>query len=224
MDRSFTERLAERLRKDPFTTVLSGVMADMAKELFLSVCVLPREFSAATAGTVGLSEWERLCGLTPKAGASLEDRRAAVMARLRANGTANAALIESMARVMTGYGAKVTEKFSEYIISLRFFGEPSGFIWLNVEQLRQTVELLKPAHLEFIIEPVTWADIHAAGLTWAQLEKQFPSWLALMTAYYIPAMPIVDTPRYLLIREIHEVKTISEMDQIPLNQFEGEKS
>ena len=184
MDRIFTERLPERLRKDPATAVLSDVMADMAQELFLSVCALPREFSAATAGAVGLAEWERLCALTSKAGASLEDRRAAVMARLCAGGTANAALIESMARAMTGYGAKVTEHFAEYTFSLRFFGDSAGFMSLDVDQLREAVELLKPAHLEFIIEPITWADIHAAALTWEQLEEQFPSWQALMTAFY----------------------------------------
>lgn len=184
MERIFTERLPERLRQDPFTAALSDVMADMAQTLFLAICALPLEFSAATAGAVGLAEWERLCGLSPKAGTSLEERRAAVLARLCAGGTANAALIESMARAMTGYGAKVTEHFAEYTFSLRFFGDSAGFMSLDVEQLRQAVELLKPAHLAFIIEPVTWADIHAAALTWEQLEEQFPSWQALMTAFY----------------------------------------
>lgn len=184
MERSKTERLPERLRMDPFTAGLSEVMAEMAQELFLAVCALPQEFSAAAAGAAGLREWERLTGLQPAAEASLEERRAAVMAQLSAGGTANAALIESMARSMTGYTAKVTENFPAYAFSLRFYGETAGFMRLDVEQLRQAVELVKPAHLEFVIEPVTWADIHAAGLTWAQLEEQFPSWAALESAFY----------------------------------------
>ena len=179
-----TERLPERLRKDPYTAGISDAMADVAQELYEAVCDLPLEFSPATAGETGLREWERLVGLTPEAGASLEDRRGAVIAQLCAGGTANAALIESMARAMTGYGAKVTENFPAYAFSLRFYGETAGFMQLDVEKLRQAVELVKPAHLEFVIEPVTWADIHAAGLTWAQLEEQFPSWAALESAFY----------------------------------------
>ena len=185
MERRKTERLPERLRKDLYTAGISGTMADLAQALYEAVCGLPLEFSPATAGETGLQEWERLVGLTPASGSSLEDRRAAVIAQLCAGGSANAALIESMARAMTGYGAKVTENFPVYAFSLRFYGETAGFMQLNVEKLRQAVELVKPAHLEFVIEPVTWADIHAAVLTWDQLEEQFNSWAGLESAYYI---------------------------------------
>ena len=40
------------------------------------------------------------------------------------------------------------------------------------------------AHLQFIIEPITWADLESAGLTWEQLEEQFDSWLELESSFF----------------------------------------
>ena len=48
----------------------------------------------------------------------------------------------------------------------------------------RTVEEIKPAHLRFVIEAITWADIEAAEMTWAMLEEQFDSWAALESAFY----------------------------------------
>ena len=107
-----------------------------------------------------------------------------MVAQLCAGGTANAALIESMARAITGYEAKVTEHFSEYTFSLRFYGDQAGFINVDAQMLRDSVELVKPAHLKFIISPITWGDLEAAGLTWADMEAQFPTWGAIDAAFY----------------------------------------
>lgn len=185
MDRIKTERLPERLREDPITAGLSEVMADMAQTLFLAVCALPREFSAAVAGAAGLREWERLTGLQPAADASLEDRRAAVMAQLSAVGSATVDMIESIGSTMTGYEARVTEDFPGYTFFLRFFGAQAGFIQMDTTALEETLELIKPAHLACFLAHTTWEDIHTAALTWAQLEAQFPTWAALESAYYI---------------------------------------
>ena len=173
------ERLPKRLLDSPYTAGVSDPMADLSQELLEGARRLYLEYYAHTATQDGLTEWERLTGRTPAPGATLEERRQAVVAQLCAGGTANAALIESMARALTGYDVTVTENFSEYTFSLRFYGDEDKFIQIDTQRLRQAVELVKPAHLEFIIEPITWADIEAAELTWAGLEAQFPSWAAL---------------------------------------------
>lgn len=185
MERRKTERLPERLRKDPYTAGISDAMADVAQELYEAVCDLPLEFSPATAGETGLREWERLVGLTPEAGASLEDRRGAVIAQLCAGGSATVALIASMGRAMTGYETRVTEDFASYTFSLRFYGEKSGFVQMDTKALEEALELIKPAHLDYFLAHVTWADIHAAEMTWKQLEETFPNWAALESALYI---------------------------------------
>lgn len=184
MERDRLERLPQRLRDSPYTSGVSDPMADLSQELLEEARRFYLEFYAHTATETGLAEWERLTGLTPEPGASLEERRQEVVARLCAGGTANAALIESMAKALTGYEAKVTEHFSQYTFSLRFYGERPGFIRVNARLLRDSVELIKPAHLQFIISPITWGDLETAGLTWAGMEEQFPTWADFDLSYY----------------------------------------
>ena len=177
--RDMLEQLPQRLRDSPETEAVSEAMAEQTQELLEAFLALPMEFYAHIAGEAGLRAWERLTGLQPAAGATLEERRANLVSQLCAGGTTNAALIASMARAMTGYEAEVTENFGAYTFSLRFYGDEDKFIQIDTQQLHQAVELVKPAHLEFVIEPITWADLEAAELTWAGLEAQFPSWAAL---------------------------------------------
>lgn len=176
MERDRLERLPQRLRDSPYTSGVSDPMADLSQELLEEARRFYLEFYAHTATETGLAEWERLTGLTPVPGSSLKDRRDAVIAQLCAGGTANAALIESMARALTGYEAKVTEHFSAYTFSLRFYGTQIGFVNIDTQKLRDAVELIKPAHLQFVIESITWGDLEGAGLTWAQVEEQFKTW------------------------------------------------
>ena len=174
--RDVLERLPRRLLDSPYTAGVSDPMADLSQELLEGARQLYLEFYAHTANEAGLTEWERLTGRTPAPGATLEERRQAVVAQLCAGGTANAALIESMAKALTGYDVKVTEHFSEYTFSLAFYGDERGFIRIDAKLLRDSVELVKPAHLEFVISPITWGDLEEAALTWAGIEEQFPTW------------------------------------------------
>ena len=177
------ERLPGRLRKSPYTVGVSEPMTEMGMAYWQATLNVADQFFVPTA-TWGLKEWERLVGITPAVGQTLADRRSTVIAKLCSTGTTNAAMIRALAEALTGYGAKVTENFGEYSFSLRFFGETAGFITIDAELLMRTVEEIKPAHLRFVIEPITWADLEAAALTWEQLEAQFDSWAALESAFY----------------------------------------
>ena len=177
------ERLPNRLRKSPNTVGVSESMTEVAMEYWEATLNVADQFFVPTA-TWGLAEWERLVGITPAAGATLESRRSAVIAKLCSTGTTNAEMIRALAEALTGYGARVTENFGEYSFSLRFYGEEDGFINIDADLLMRTVEEVKPAHLRFVIEAITWADIEAAEMTWAMLEEQFDSWAALESAFY----------------------------------------
>ena len=177
------ERLPNRLRKSPYTVGVSESMTEVAMEYWEATLNVADQFFVPTA-TWGLAEWERLVGITPAAGATLESRRSAVIAKLCSTGTTNAEMIRALAEALTGYGARVTENFGEYSFSLRFYGEEDGFINIDADLLMRTVEEVKPAHLRFVIEAITWADIEAAEMTWAMLEEQFDSWAALESAFY----------------------------------------
>ena len=177
------EELPARLRVSPYTEGVSSSMSEVAQELLDLAREFWKQFYVPTA-TDALVEFERLYGVTPAAGATTEERRAAITTKMCAAGTANAALIESMAKALTGYDCKVTENFSDYTFSLRFYGTSAGFISIDAALLQSSVAVVAPAHLQFIIEPITWADLESAGLTWEQLEEQFDSWLELESSFF----------------------------------------
>ena len=80
------ERLPNRLRKSPYTVGVSESMTEVAMEYWEATLNVADQFFVPTA-TWGLAEWERLVGITPAAGATLESRRSAVIAKLCSTGT-----------------------------------------------------------------------------------------------------------------------------------------
>ena len=182
------EKLPQRLQGCPYTVTISDALSDVADELLQEARDLPAQFFVPTA-TWSLPVWEALVGVTPATGATLEERRGAVLAKLMAGGIATPELIESMAQALTGYQGKVTEDIPGYTFTLNFYSDPAGFIRIDADLLRGAVEAVKPAHLVFLIQPITWAHIEAAGLTWGQLEQEFSSWDDLEHAYYAASPP-----------------------------------
>ena len=148
------EQLPQRLRDSPYTVAVSSPMAEMAGAYKQATYDLAEQFCVNTA-TWALVEWERLVGITPAAGQTLEARRSAVIAKLCSSGTTNAEMIRALAEALTGYSARVTENFGDYSFSLRF-----------------------------IIEIIRWGDIEAAGMTWADMEERFPTWADVENAFF----------------------------------------
>ena len=177
------EQLPEHLMADPVTVAVAGAMAELSMDAREAVLDLAAQFSVVTA-TWALPEWERLAGVTPAAGATLEERRTAVIAKFCSSGTTNTEMIRALAESITGYAAQVNENYAEYEFSLVFVGATAGFIEVDADLIRSTVELIKPAHLKFIIQAITWGDLEDAEMTWGQMETQFPTWGDIESAFY----------------------------------------
>lgn len=184
MERDQLERLPRRLRDSPYTAGVSDPAAELSQELLEAARGLYLEFYVPTATGAGLEAWERLTGRTPAPGATLEERRQAVLSQLRAGGTATPERIRALAKALTGYDVEITEQFSAYTFFLRFYGDQPGLIQVDAKLLRDAVELVKPAHLKFVISPVTWGDLEEMGLTWAGMEARFPTWAAFEVQFY----------------------------------------
>lgn len=75
-------------------------------------------------------------------------------------------MLSQLAMTMTGYEARVVVNSADYSFSLEFLGEENTLADIDVRQIRKMVEQIKPAHLQFIIEGLTWGDIKDVGLTW----------------------------------------------------------
>ena len=174
-------RLPRPLRDETYTAVISEALREMGADALTVVRSVEDQLTPATA-TWGLAAWEEITGITPGVSATLEERRAAVIAQLCSRGTTNAAAIERLAQSLTGYGAAVTENFKDYSFSLTFLGEENGFVAMDLTLLYSSVEIIKPAHLKFIVNHVTWDSLEAVNMTWEQLEQQFETWADLEAA------------------------------------------
>ena len=172
-----TQRVPEHLEADPKSLAIIAALTDQALAARAAVLDAADQAHIATA-TWGLAWWEDLVGITPAAGATEEERRAAITTKLLGSGTCNAGMISDIAKALTGYEAVVVEQTDEYTFSLYFLGDSSFFASFDLDAIIAAVEEVKPAHLKFVILPVTWGDLETAGLTWAQLEEQFPTWEA----------------------------------------------
>lgn len=131
---SILERLPQRLRDSPYTVGVAEPMTELAAAYKEATLDLADQFYVPTA-TWGLVEWERLVGITPAANQTLEQRRSAVVAKLCSTGTTNAEMIRALAEALTGYGASVTENFSDYSFPCVF----RGGRWFHLHRRR-------PAH------------------------------------------------------------------------------
>ena len=174
-------RLPSPLRDEPYTAAIAGALGELGADALSIVRSVYEQLSPKTA-TWGLPAWEEITGILPAAGSTLEERRAAVVAQLCSRGTTNADAIERLAASLTGYGATVVEDYSDYSFELTFLGEEDGFVAIDLTLLYTSVETIKPAHLQFKVHHVTWADIEAGNMTWEMLEDQFETWADLEAA------------------------------------------
>ena len=179
-------KLPQPLRDEPYTEAIAEGLRGLGEDALAAVRSVYDQLSPQTA-TWGLARWEEITGIVPTAGQTLEERRAAVVAQLCSRGTTNAEAIERLAQSLTGYGATVVEDYDDYSFELTFLGEEEGFVAIDLTLLYASVETIKPAHLQFKVHHVTWADIEAGSMTWEMLEDQFETWADLEAAVPVKA-------------------------------------
>lgn len=163
---------------------LQRVLGEMCRRAGEDLEAVLDQLWPQTASGWGLELWETAYGIPIDRSMDTQTRRSRVLSQLRAGGTATPERIRALAKALTGYDVEITEQFSAYTFFLRFYGDQPGLIQVDAKLLRDAVELVKPAHLEFIISPVTWGDLEEMGLTWAGMEARFPTWAAFEVQFY----------------------------------------
>lgn len=99
--------------------------------------------------TWGLNSWEKMLGLKIDTTETLENRRARVMTRLRGTGTVTKSMIKNVCKSFTNGEVDVIEN-TDYSFTIKFVdikGIPG-----NLNYLRDAIEEIKPAHLNFNFE------------------------------------------------------------------------
>lgn len=132
-----------------------------------------------STATWGLPLWEELLAITPESGASDEARRRAITAKMRGAGTCNQEMVSNVCEAITGFRCLVLEHPESYTFSLVLVGDTPGFVDVPTQDIIDAVEPIKPAHLQFIIEGITWRDLEAMGYTWAKIHAEALTWYDL---------------------------------------------
>lgn len=170
-----TQRVPEHLEADPKSLAIIVALTDQALAARAAVLDAAGQAHIATA-TWGLELWEDLVGITPAAGATDADRRKAITAKLLGSGTCNADMISRIAKALTGYDAVVIEQCNVYTFTLTFVGDDPEIVSVDLDAIIAAVEEVKPAHLKFVIQGLTWADVHLMQLTWADVHQAQATW------------------------------------------------
>jgi hypothetical protein len=128
-----------------------------------------------TMGESRIGEWERIFGISPVSGSSLDDRREVIIARIRGQGKLNTELINSIVKTFTGGTANSWVEDSILYVEITPPPENKQYIFTNVEQ-----ELAKkvPAHLGFKVRRnyIDWNDIKSK-LTWQDVKDNYDTWV-----------------------------------------------
>ena len=64
----------------------------------------------------------------------------------------------------------------EYTFSLSFVGNAPGVIDVDRATIADAVEVVKPAHLRFIFEPITWGHLGTVFKTWGEVAALNRTW------------------------------------------------
>lgn len=125
-----------------------------------------------TTATWGITRWENVYDIISNDALTLEQRRAAILAKMRGARVCTPAVLKELSEALTGVETTVEEDFAHYFFTLYFVGEYG--IPKNIRVLRQQVEEIKPAHLAFDFQyryviwnelaPYTWYAL--SGYTW----------------------------------------------------------
>lgn len=117
--------------------------------------------------TWGLDSWEKMLGLKIDKTESYENRRARIKTRLRGVGPFNKSMVKNLCKSFTNGEVEVIENNADYSFTIKFIdvkGIPG-----NIDYLKNAIEEVKPAHLNFSFEYVynIWNSLKTK--TWNEL-------------------------------------------------------
>lgn len=126
--------------------------------------------------TWGLKYWEEFLGIKIDLNKDIEFRRTRIIAKLRGQGTTTAKLIKNVAESFVNGEVEVIEDNAKYMFTVKFVGIKG--IPPNLQDLENSIEEIKPAHLAFKFQYTynTWNDIKK--LNWGDVNKM--TWKEIM--------------------------------------------
>ena len=132
--------LPVQYRRDPWLIVLAAALQVPMDRQGGVIRSLPSQISLDRV-TWNLPVEERVAGIVPPAGATVEQRRAALRAKWRSSGKATLAQIQAVAE--SWESQRVETSFLAGVLGIDIINLRQG----TVAEIREAVEKIKPAHL-----------------------------------------------------------------------------
>lgn len=160
-------------------SVLQGAGSEL-DELRRALDETLAQFYARTA-TWGLERWEKALGLVPPSDASADERRDAIVGRLRGYGTPSRELIESIISAYARTKVAVAKECDQYTVTARFKLQEQAR--RSAAQIEAIVRAILPAHLAFVLawRFLTGDLLDSYGVTWEGVET---TWVKLGDGAY----------------------------------------
>lgn len=155
--------------------VIDTIGAEFDTERDLLNFVVDQLFAVA-ASNWGLGRWEQDLGLESYAGKPDDQRRSRVVSKLRGVGTVTVNLIKSVAEAYDGGTVDVIDQPELYQLTIIFI-DTRG-IPPNIEDLKEALEEIKPAHLGVVYQYryLIWNELDARQITWDELDSLNLPW------------------------------------------------
>ena len=128
-----------------------------------------KQFFIYTA-TWSLPIWERIFGLpVGDETTNIQERRENLISKLRSYGTTTKEMIVRVGNAFTNREVQVVEHNEKYLFEIIF----TGIIGIppNMDDFKETIEIIKPAHLTYtvVFRYRTWGDLQP--FTWKAIDK-----------------------------------------------------
>lgn len=119
--------------------------------------------------TWGLDLWEKELGINTDISKTYEHRREIIKAKIRGTGTVTKQMLKNVALAYTNAEVDVIEKPNDSSFIVKFISVKG--IPKNIKALIETIETIKPAHLNYSFEyTYSWWD-NARNLIWSKVNN-----------------------------------------------------
>lgn len=152
--------LPELYRESPLEELLA-TMGDALRRAANDLDGTLLQLFPATASSWGLELWERAYGITVDPTKTLEERRAAILSKVRGQGVPTVQLIQSVAQAYAQGPVEVVEQPGEYRFAVAFIPDPARLV--DAAALISALNEVKPAHLAMDVAPTAASTITITG-------------------------------------------------------------
>lgn len=130
--------------------------------------LLVNEAYLTTMGEERTGEWEKALGMTYSTGDTLQDRRDAIIARIRGQGKLNTALINAIVSAFTG-GTAISY-VADSALHVEILPPPTNKVY-KFENVERELKRRIPAHLGLFVK--------RKYSTWGDIKNNFTDWTAV---------------------------------------------